>query len=193
VDVRDAEAMERFAEEVESRFGQIHLWINNAGVLDPIAPVRDVEVDDFRFHIDVNLTGVFLGTRVYVRHLRRRGDGGVLINVSSGAAWGAYAGWGAYCAGKAAVERLTECVQLEEAEAGLRAFSVAPGVIDTEMQALIRTCPSDRFPMVEKFHEMKRDDTFNTVEFVAAQLLELAFDPARQEPDVAIRLPDEKS
>jgi NAD(P)-dependent dehydrogenase (short-subunit alcohol dehydrogenase family) len=193
VDVRDAEAMESFGEEVEARFGPIHLWINNAGVLDPVAPVRDVEIEEFRFHIDVNLTGIFIGTRFYVRHLHRRGGGGVLINVSSGAAWSAYAGWGAYCAGKAAVERLTECVQLEEGEAGLRAFSVAPGVIDTDMQALIRACPPERFPMVEKFHEMKREGSFNTVEFVAAQLLEIAFDPTRRESEVAIRLPDEKS
>ena len=41
----------------------------------------------------------------------------MLINVSSGAAWGAYEGWGAYCAGKAAVERLSEVVAMEEASA----------------------------------------------------------------------------
>jgi NAD(P)-dependent dehydrogenase (short-subunit alcohol dehydrogenase family) len=51
-----------------------------------------------------------------VRHLRERGGEGVLINISSGAAWNAYSGWGAYCAGKAGVERLTEVVQIEEAE-----------------------------------------------------------------------------
>ncbi len=192
VDVRDEAALEGFTARVEERFGDIDLWVNNAGVLEPIAPLRDVEVDDFRHHIDVNLTGVFLGTRAYVRHLHRRGASGVLVNVSSGAAWSAYRGWSAYCAGKAGVERLTECVAAEE-EGRVRAYSVAPGVIDTDMQATIRGCPEDRFPDVERFHELKRDDGFNSAGFVARHLLEIAFDPARRPDEVALRLPDEKS
>jgi benzil reductase ((S)-benzoin forming) len=192
LDVTDEAALEAFAARVEERFGTIDLWINNAGVLEPIAPLRDVALNAFRRHIDVNLTGVFLGTRAYVRHLRARGASGVLINVSSGAAWHGYAGWGAYCAGKAGVDRLTECVQLEEAESGLRAHAVAPGVIDTDMQALIRRQPAERFPAVERFLELKREDGFNTPGFVARHLLAIAFDPAARPPEVVVRLPDEK-
>jgi NAD(P)-dependent dehydrogenase (short-subunit alcohol dehydrogenase family) len=191
VDVRDADAMASFAARVEERFGVIDLWINNAGVLDPIAPLRDVEVADFRDHVDANLTGVFIGTRLYARHVRGRDGGGVLINVSSGAASNAYAGWGAYCASKAGVERLTECAQLEEADTGLRAYSVAPGVVDTAMQELIRGCPPERFPKVADFIAMKRADAYNRTEFVAQHLLEMAFDPDRNESEVALRLPYE--
>lgn len=191
VDVRDEAAVAAFAAEAEARFGTIDLWINNAGVLDPIAPIRDVEVDAFREHVDVNLTGVFLGTRCYVRHLRRREASGVLINVSSGAAWSAYEGWGAYCAGKAAVERLTEVVFAEEREHGLRAHSVAPGVVDTEMQALIRATPEERFPSVPRFHELKRDEAFNSPRYVADEFLAIAFDPDRRPEEVAVRLEDE--
>ena len=50
-------------------------------------------LEDFREHIDINLAGVFVGSKAYVRHLRRVGKSGVLLNVSSGAAWNAYAGW----------------------------------------------------------------------------------------------------
>lgn len=114
IDVRDAEAVEAFTREIESRFGGVDLWVNNAGVLEPIRPLRDVRVHEFRDHLDTNLVGVFIGTRCYVRHLRRIGRGGVLVNMSSGAAWKPYAGWAAYCAGKAAVERLTEVVAAEE-------------------------------------------------------------------------------
>ena len=189
VDVRDEAAVEAFAARVVERFGRIDLWINNAGVLEPIAPTRDVAVADFREHIDTNLTGVFRGTRTFVRHLRARGGEGVLINVSSGAAWSAYAGWGAYCAGKAAVERLTEVVALEEAEHGLRAYSVAPGVVDTHMQELIRAASPDDFPMVDRFLEMKRDEAFNAPEFVAEQFLAIAFDPDARPETVAHRIP----
>ncbi len=191
LDVRDESAMEALVGEVEERFGTIDLWINNAGVLEPIAPVRDTPLDAFREHLDVNLTGVFLGSRCYVRHLRRRGRGGVLINVSSGAAWNAYRGWGAYCAGKAGVERLTQVIALEEREIGLRAYSVAPGVVDTAMQETIRATPASRFPDVPRFLERKQKGDFNSPRFVADELLSIAFDPARDEPEVALRLPDE--
>jgi NAD(P)-dependent dehydrogenase (short-subunit alcohol dehydrogenase family) len=190
-DVTDEAAMTRFAACVEERFGAIDLWINNAGVLGPIAPVRDVTPDAFRRHLEVNLTGVFIATRLYIAHRRRHGGGGVLINVSSGAASKPYQGWGPYCAGKAGVERLTEVVALEERASGLRAHAIAPGVVDTDMQAEIRACPPERFPEVARFVEMKRDDSFNTGRYVARELLAIAFDPARRSDEVALRLADE--
>ena len=191
LDIRDEAAVEAFAEAVAEAWGPIDLWINNAGVLAPIAPVRDVELDAFSEHIAINLTGAFIGTRTFIRHRRSQGGGGVLINISSGAAWSAYAGWAAYCAGKAALERLTEVVAAEEAEMGLRAHSVAPGVVDTDMQAMIRSTPADRFPDLDRFVEMKRDESFNSAAYVARELLALAFDPARKADAVSIRLEDE--
>ncbi len=192
VDVTDEKALADFVTRVEDRFGAIDCWVNNAGVLEPMAMLRDVEVADFRRHQDVNLTGVFLGTRAYVRHLRARGRGGVLLNVSSGAAQNAYAGWSAYCAAKAGMERMTECVQLEEAEIGLRAHSVAPGVVDTAMQALIRATPAERFPSLPRFLELARDAAFNSPAFVAERLLAIAFDPNERPDGVVVRLPWEK-
>jgi NAD(P)-dependent dehydrogenase (short-subunit alcohol dehydrogenase family) len=191
LDVCDESALESFAAAVADEFGPIDLWVNNAGVLLPIAPVRDIEVADFSQHIAINLTGAFLGTRTFVRHRRDQGGGGVLINISSGAAWTAYAGWAAYCAGKAGLERLTEVVAAEEAPMGLRAHSVAPGVVDTEMQALIRETPAERFPELERFVEMKREGSFNSAEYVARELLALAFDPARKTDAVSLRLEDD--
>ena len=191
LDVRDEKTLDALVSRVEERFGSIDLWINNAGVLDPIGPIRDVSLEDFREHIDINLSGVFVGSRTYVRHLRRLQRRGVLINVSSGAAWNPYAGWGAYCAGKAGVERLTEVVALEEAEIGLRAHSIAPGVIDTAMQSLIRASSAEDFPDVEHFKERKRSGNFNSVRFVADEFLAIAFDPDRRAESVAVRLEDE--
>lgn len=188
IDVRDAEAMAALVPEIEARFGAVDLWINNAGVLEPIQPVRDVPVEAFREHIDTNLVGVFIGSQCYVRHLRRLGRGGVLVNMSSGAAWKPYAGWGAYCAGKAGVERLTEVVAAEEAGIGLRAYSVAPGVIDTAMQARIRAANEADFPERERFVERKRTGAFNDPRAVADELLAIAFDPERRPAGVAVRI-----
>lgn len=188
VDVTDEAAVEAFVARVTEQLGPIDLWINNAGVLAPIGPVRDLDADEFRTLIDINVVGVFLGSRAFVRHLRETGRPGVLINVSSGAAYNGYAGWSAYCASKAAVDLFTESLQLEEADTGLRAHAVAPGVIDTDMQALIRSMPKDRFPMVDKFLAMKRDNSFRTPAQVAADFLALSFDPKSHRDEVRLSM-----
>lgn len=192
VDVGDAAALFAFADRVVERFGRVDLFINNAGQLDPVGPLRDAPLDSIRRLIDVNVMGVIHGSQWFVRHVRGRGGPGVLINISSGAASSAYAGWSAYCASKAAVERFSECVALEEGQGDLRVHAVAPGIVDTDMQQHIRTCSVDQFPMVEKFREFKARDAFNSPHYVARQLLALAFDDDRRVRDVVIRLPAEK-
>ncbi|MBW3573528.1 MAG: SDR family NAD(P)-dependent oxidoreductase [Actinobacteria bacterium] len=191
VDVTDARAVDAFADEVASRFGTIDVWVNNAGVLDPIGPLRDIPADDIATHLAVNVMGVVHGTQAYARHVRARAGEGILVNLSSGAAEHGYAGWAAYCASKAAVDRLTEVVGLEEADAGLRAYAFSPGVVDTDMQALVRRCEPERFPAVERFLELARTQAFNSPAHVAASLLALAFDPAQRPDGYRVRVPDE--
>jgi benzil reductase ((S)-benzoin forming) len=121
VDVTDYAALSRFASEAEARIGPIDLWVNNAGLLDPIGPLREVSPDDVRTHIEVNLLGVFHGTRIYLERLHRVGRTGTIVNISSGAATRPIQGWGAYCAGKAAVDMLTRVTAEEEHTPSLRA------------------------------------------------------------------------
>lgn len=191
LDITDGDAVRAFAEGVLGQLGRIDLWINNAGILDPIAPLRDLTSEQFSRQLDVNVLGVFHGSQAMVHHVRSRNGGGVLVNISSGAARRPYASWSAYCATKSAVDRLTEVIAIEEAEAGLRAHSVAPGVIDTDMQAAIRATPADRFPMKDKFVQMKRDGAFSSPEWVADHLLDLAFGPDPARWAVLERLPAE--
>ena len=192
LDVREADRVDAFARRIADHFGPIGLWINNAGVLEPIAATRDVEPEAFRRNLEINVLGVFNGSRSYVRHLHRAGARGVLVNLSSGAAERGYAGWSAYSAAKAAVDRLTECISREESARGLRAYAVSPGLIDTQMQEQIRSCTPERFPEVGKFLAAKRDGAFNSPAFVAAQLLELVRDPALAGGDFRYRLPAER-
>jgi benzil reductase ((S)-benzoin forming) len=191
LDVTDAAAVDAFAAEVADRLGRIDLWVNNAGVLEPIEPLRHADPSVIARNLEVNVLGVVHGTQAFVRHVRSRPGEGVLINISSGAASSGYAGWGAYSASKAAVERLTEVVQLEEGDHGLRAYAVSPGVVDTDMQALIRATPADRFPAVERFRQRKAEGRFNSPAHVARHLLAIAFDGDRRPEPGAIRLPDE--
>lgn len=189
VDVTDPHAVATFCAQTVERFGRIDLWINNAGLLDPMGPLRDLDPNAFAKHIAVNVTGVFHGSQAFTRHLHARGGTGVLINISSGAARNAYAGWSAYCAGKAAVDRLSESLALEESASGLRVHAVAPGIIDTDMQTAIRQCSPDQFPKVQKFRDLKAAETFSTPEFVAEALLRLAFDPSHATDKILVDLP----
>ena len=188
VDVSDEDALFRFAEEVTQQLGPIDLWINNAGVLEPIRFARDLTARELEAHLAINVIGVLNGARAFLRQL---GDGtGVLMNISSGAALRGYAGWSAYSAGKAALDRISECI--DDEEPNVRAYAVAPGVIDTDMQQLIRSQTKEQFPMVDKFHALKANDAFNSSAYVADRLLEIAFDPSKRPEGVVLRLPSEK-
>jgi NAD(P)-dependent dehydrogenase (short-subunit alcohol dehydrogenase family) len=191
-DVTDSAAVDELCAAAVERFGHIDLWINNAGLLAPIGPLRDNDPGDFARHIQVNVVGVFHGSRAFIHHVRERGGDGVLLNVSSGAARNAYAGWSAYCAGKAAVDRMSKSIALEETDAGLRVHAVAPGIIDTDMQAMIRSSTPEEFPRVQKFLDLKEKEGFSSPAFVADRMLELAFDPAARTDQVAVTLPLEK-
>jgi benzil reductase ((S)-benzoin forming) len=190
-DVRDSADLEGFGAVVAERFGRIDLWVNNAGVIEPIGMLADVDPGMLAHEISVNVTGVINGTRTFVRHLRRRPGGGVLVNMTSGAAKTVYPGWAAYCASKAAVDQLTAVVAAEETAHGLRAYSVAPGMVDTEMQLRIRASTPEMFPAVEKFLEAKRSGDFNTTAWVADAILELAFGENEVESGTVIRIPDQ--
>jgi benzil reductase ((S)-benzoin forming) len=175
VDVVDFDALDAFSDAVIQRFGRIDLWVNNAGVLEPIGAIAEAAPDQVARHIEVNVTGILFGTMIFARHVRSRPGEGVLINVSSGAGSRPYAGWAAYCGAKAAVDRLTEAVALEERANGLRPYAVAPGVIDTDMQARIRATDESAFPQVRRFRALKEAEAFNSPSWVAERLLELAF------------------
>jgi NAD(P)-dependent dehydrogenase (short-subunit alcohol dehydrogenase family) len=197
VDVRDAAAVDAFAQAVVERFGRIDVWVNNAGVLDPIGPLADADPVALARHVDTNVLGVAHGSATFARHVRTRPGSGSLVNLSSGAATTPYRGWSAYCASKAAVEMLTEVVGLEERDAGLLAYAVAPGVVDTDMQALIRATSPEAFPDVDRFLRLHREGSFATADWVAGCILERCVDPGtRWEPEsgrgsVRFRVPDD--
>lgn len=189
LDVRDAEAMERFCAQVVARLGAIDLWINNAGVLEPIRPLVDASPAEWARHLEINVLGVAWGSAAFCRHRRQVGPGGTLVNISSGAGRRGYFGWSAYCAGKAAVDRLSECLALEESAAGTRVLSVAPGIVETRMQEQIRASSADDFPEVDRFVRIKEEQRFSSPAWVAARLLELVYDPGRRTGEVLVGLP----
>lgn len=197
VDVQDADAVESFAFDVTNALGPIDLWINNAGILDPIGPLRDVEPSKITEHVGVNVLGVMWGSRAFARIVHDRDQEGTLVNISSGAGRTPYEGWSIYCASKAAVDQLSRVLAQEASHDGLRVVSLAPGVVDTDMQSAIRATPTTRFPSVQRFHQLKADDAFNDAWWIADRILELTWKSpppwieASADP-VVVRLPNQK-
>ncbi|HET9948830.1 MAG TPA: SDR family NAD(P)-dependent oxidoreductase [Longimicrobiales bacterium] len=175
VDVTDPDALERFAAEAEERLGPIDLWVNNAGLLEPIALLREADPAAVRRHVEVNVLGVFHGMRIHLARLHETGRTGTVVNISSGAAQMPYEGWGAYCAGKAAVDMLTRVAAREERAYGNRVYALAPGVVATGMQALIRRQSQHDFPAVERFRELHAAGKLLDAESPAPAVLRLAF------------------
>ncbi len=133
-DVSDATFCRRIVEQALDAFGRLDALVNNAAVLEPIARVAEADVAAWRYAVEVNLVAPFVLSREALPALRKAR--GRLINISSGAAHHPIAAWSAYCATKAGLHLFTQVVALEEPD--VVAVSVHPGVVDTEMQALIR-------------------------------------------------------
>lgn len=122
--------------QIVSEWGGIDVWINNAGVIDPIARLEHADPAAWARLIDINLTGVFHGIRAVLPVMKpqRRGT---ILTVSSGAAHRPLEGWSAYCASKAGAAMLTRALHEEEGD-WLRVMGLSPGTVATEMQVQIK-------------------------------------------------------
>jgi len=136
-DVARAGDMEDAVAKVCHRFGRLDVLVNNAGVIGPIAGLAEADVDDWGQAIDVNLKGVFHGMRAALPVMRAQG-GGTILTVGSGAAHNPQQGWSAYCASKAGAWMLTRALDHEARGDGIRAISLSPGTVATDMQDSIR-------------------------------------------------------
>lgn len=136
-DVADWASVQQAVATVVQRFGRLDVLVNNAGTIDPIARLADVDPAAWGRAVDVNLKGVFHGLRAAIPVMRAQGVG-TIITVSSGAARAALEGWSSYCAGKAGALMLTQAAHLEEGPHGIRVLGLSPGTVATEMQVKIK-------------------------------------------------------
>jgi 3-oxoacyl-[acyl-carrier protein] reductase len=118
-------------------FGGLDILVNNAGLIDPISKLADSDPEEWVRVTDVNYKGVYFGLRAAIPTMLQQG-GGVIVNISSGAATGALEGWSHYCSSKAAVLMLTRVTHLEYADQGIRIVGLAPGTVMTHMQVAIK-------------------------------------------------------
>ncbi|CDZ77437.1 Benzil reductase ((S)-benzoin forming) [Legionella massiliensis] len=114
--------------EVHSIDGLVH----NAGTIQPISPIESISESAWQQILATNLNAPLFLTQLLIDKLKQ----GRVLHIGSGAAYFPVAGWSGYCVSKAALSMLTRCWQLEKPN--LAMASVMPGIIDTDMQGLIR-------------------------------------------------------
>jgi benzil reductase ((S)-benzoin forming) len=147
--------------------------INNAGVVAPIAPVSGVPAAELVQALRVDLEAPMLLTSAFLRATAGWRCPRKVLNISSGLGRRAMASQAVYCAGKAGLDHFTRCVALEEAlqANGAKVCSLAPGVIDTDMQVQLRSADLSQFPDVETFQGLKDKGQLTSPQEAAARVL----------------------
>jgi len=182
LDLADPAALERWlASGALRQFAhgaQCVLLFNNAGTVEPIAPLGAQDAHAIARAVTLNVAAPLMLANALASGVA---SGDVperrIAHISSGAARNAYAGWSIYCATKAALDHHARAVALD-ARPAVRICSVAPGVVDTGMQAAIRATHADKFPLRERFEQLKETGQLASPEHAARQLIDYALSDA---------------
>jgi 3-oxoacyl-[acyl-carrier protein] reductase len=132
-DVAEVETMGRIVAQAEAELGRIDILVNNAGIGADRATVEAIDEAMFDRMFDVHVKGSFFTTRAVVPGMKRRGEGGVIINISS--IWGmtGHHFGSTYCAAKAALLGFTKAWAKELAPDRIRVNALAPGGVTSPM------------------------------------------------------------
>jgi len=131
LDVANEEQVQTWAKQLLSDYGAPDLLINNAAIINDLAPLWQIPSEDFSHLIDVNIKGVANVIRHFVPAMIEKGSG-IIVNLSSGWGRSTSAQVSSYCASKWAIEGLTGSLA-QELPDGMAAIPLSPGIIHTEM------------------------------------------------------------
>jgi benzil reductase ((S)-benzoin forming) len=144
-----------FSRELTGFDGERAVFIHAAGTLDPIGFAGEVDSDAYAANVVLNsAAGQVLG-HLFLAAARALGATRHLVMLTSGAAKSVYPGWSSYGAAKAAVDQWVRNVGAEQSiRGGVQVLAVAPGTVDTGMQAQLRTTAAEDFPSRQKFIDL---------------------------------------
>ncbi|MFH0132510.1 SDR family NAD(P)-dependent oxidoreductase [Variovorax sp. VaC1] len=154
------------------RFDSVTL-INNAGTVGNPAPLSSAVEAELSLALRIGLEAPMLLTAAFLGATRGWRGARKVLNVSSGLGRNAMGSQAPYCAAKAGMDRFSQAVALEEAGApnGARIVSLAPGIIDTDMQVQLRGASAEKFPDRTRFVSMKEEGRLDSPTSAAAKVL----------------------
>lgn len=150
------------------------LLVNNAGTVQPVGALDVQDPAAVAMAVGLNVTSPLMLSAAVAK--AQHPEECRILHVSSGAGRNAYPGWSIYCASKAALDHHARAVALD-ARPGVKICSLAPGVIDTGMQAEIRATPVERFPMRARFVDMKQHGQLRTAAECARDVVDYLLAP----------------
>lgn len=147
------------------------VFINNASVIEPIIKTLDISLKDIDVPININFKAPFRLAQHLALEAKRIGAYLSIINITTGAASRPIKGWLAYCTSKAAIKMAFD-VLVEENE-NIDVIHYDPGVMDTDMQTIIRSSSKDKMPDVELFQSFKQEEKLKSPDEVAQRICEI--------------------
>jgi NAD(P)-dependent dehydrogenase (short-subunit alcohol dehydrogenase family) len=167
----------QFQSLAKTQWGRV-VFINNAGLLTPIAPVRSVSDEQIVRNLDVNLLSAVRLISCFVRLFQASQNQITIANISSGAALKGYAGWSLYCTAKAGMENFIRALAAEQNTSAkpMTCINIDPGKMDTDMQVEIRDTDAADFPSVARFIDAKESGQLRSASFVAEAVMRILDD-----------------
>ena len=182
VDLSDPHAAARiftqtFAKLAAQSYEKI-VAVNNAATLAPIGPTSCKDSGELIANMNTNIVSAVLFMTKLIAAFQNHACRKSIVNITSGAAFKSYAGWSLYCASKAGIEGFVRSVAAEqEREAHpFQLVSIAPSVVDTEMQDSIRTSNADEFPAIDRFIGLKNSGGLQRPQDVALAIARIVDD-----------------
>jgi len=167
VDLREPAAINKVFRQILSFWSRMDVLFNNAGVVEPVAPLVQLSDEAMLDSLKINVLGVY-------KAMREQETGGTVITITSGAAERPYAGWSMYGSQKAAVNMLTRIAALEMANAPVRVAAISPGPFESHMQQALRQSEPENFPAREKFIDLHREGKLPHPDTIARIITDIA-------------------
>lgn len=153
------------------------ILINNAGWIGEVKTVGNLHPKGIRQALNLNLLAPMILTDAFVKaYLNLKGEK-LICNISSGAAHKPLPGWAEYCSSKAGLAMFSKVAAEDLKGKGFRVFSLAPGIVDTEMQAEIRKANLSDFPALDRFISYKSEGQLSTADEIAEKISYLLNNP----------------
>ena len=142
--------------------------INNAGDIGNIKKVGAKNAEDIINEININASAPAVLSNDFIKKYKKVDSDLIILNISSGAALRAIPSWGTYCMAKAGLDMLTNIIN--EEHKNVRALSIYPGIVNTEMQRNIREAKEEDFPLRQKFVDYYKNNDLSEPSTVAEKI-----------------------